>query len=405
MLRVAPAWLFSYAGVIVLVAVLVNLATQLGRTAFALTLPSMESSLHLSHFQAGSLFTALAIVSMIGSVVFGTLAPRYGTRATVGLATITCGAAMMLLGTSSNFLLAIAFSALIGLAVQGAITPVMGLLSVWFDSRSRGTVAGLAAGGGGVSFVVIGVLVPWLTGRDPEDGWRHAWYIMGVMTIATGVLALVFLRDRPKGAAAGTARVGSWPLAAYRNRYVWLISGLALCAGWIEGSYATFFATYLEEEGVSLSTSGWLWIVIGVLSIGSGVFWGTVSDRLGRREGFMLSFLAVGLGCLLFWVTPVMAGFAASAVLVGISLRAAYTICAASAGDYVAPHYSAAAFGLMGMGAGLGSAMGPLVGGRIGDVTGTLGWVYVLAAGAGAVAVLMSALLRRPPTVPEVLTA
>ena len=402
MRRLAPSWLAGYAGVIVLMTLMVNFAAQLGRNAYALTLPSMEDTLGLSHFQAGSLFTALSVLGTIGALVFGTLAPRYGTRLTVGLSTIACGVAMVLLGASPTFLLALVFSGLIGLAVQGSITPVMGLLSVWFDSRSRGTVAGFAAGGGGFSFIIIGVLVPWLTGRDSEDGWRHAWYALGAIVIATGVLSLLLLRDRPKTASGGPGRSGSWPMVAYKNRFVWLISGLALCAGWIEGSYATFFGTYLEEEGVSLSASGWLWILVGVLSIGSGVLWGNVSDRLGRGAGFQLSFLALGLGCLLFWIAPVMAGFVASAVLVGISFRAAYTICAASAGDYVSPHYSAAAFGLMGMGAGIGGATGPLVGGHVGDVTGTLGWVFALSAGAAAVAVLAGSLLRRPATPAEV---
>ena len=207
MLRVAPpVWLSGYAGVIVLVTLVVNLAAQLGRNAYSLTLPSMESSLGISHFQAGSLFTALAILSMVGSLTFGMLAPRYGSRLIVGFAAIALGAAMVLLGASPNFLVALVASALIGLTVQGCITPVMGMLSVWFESRSRGTAAGLVAGGGGVSFVIIGVLVPWLTGRDAEDGWRHAWYAMGVIVMVTGAVPMTFLRDRPKG-SAGQSRL------------------------------------------------------------------------------------------------------------------------------------------------------------------------------------------------------
>ena len=252
MLRVAPpVWLSGYAGVIVLVTLVVNLAAQLGRNAYSLTLPSMESSLGISHFQAGSLFTALAILSMVGSLTFGMLAPRYGSRLIVGFAAIALGAAMVLLGVSPNFLVALVASALIGLTVQGCITPVMGMLSVWFESRSRGTVAGLVAGGGGVSFVIIRVLVPWLTGRDAEDGWRHAWYAMGVIghghrRCAHDLSSGTVPRDPP-------GRVSSWPMAAQRNRFVWLISGLAFCAGWIEGSYAIFFGAYLESK-VSYTT-------------------------------------------------------------------------------------------------------------------------------------------------------
>ena len=256
----------------------------------------------------------------------------------------------------------------------------MGLLSLWFDSRNRGTVAGLAAVGGGVSFVVVGALVPLLTGRDSEDGWRHTWYVLGVVVMAAGLLSLVFLRDRP---VAGTGRGKSraaWPLEAYKSRLVWLITFLAFCSGWATGLYTTFFGAYLEDQGVGLGVIGRLWGLLGLLGIGSGVLWGHLSDRMSRRWGFLLSFVTLAVGYTVFWVTPAMGGFVASVVLVGLSFRGAYTICAASAGDYVAPVLSAAAFGLMAVGAGLGQAIGALVGGR----GGRPGWAGVgLRAGYG----------------------
>jgi len=64
----------------------------------------------------------------------------------------------------------------------------------------------------------------------------------------------------------------------------------------------------------------------------------------------------------------------------------------------VAPQVSAAAFGLMGMGAGFGNALGPLVGGRIADATGDVGWVYLPAIGVAIVAVVASIFLPRPTT-------
>ena len=183
---------------------------------------------------------------------------------------------------------------------------------------------------------------------------------MGAIVMATGVLSLIFLRDRPRGAAAPTLRrMSAWPLAAYRSPLIWLVTLLAFCSGWCEGLYATFFGVYPEERGISVALSGGLWMMVGLLGIVGGVFWGNVSDRLGRGEAFLFSFLLVGVGLLLFWLTPVLGGFVAASVFFGVSFRAAYIICAAAAGDYVAPQFAAAAFGLMGIGAGLGSATGP----------------------------------------------
>ena len=276
----------------------------------------------------------------------------------------------------------------------------MRVAPVWFDSRNRGTVAGLAAAGGGVSFIVVGALVPWLTGRDPEDGWRHAWYVMAAIVMATGVFSLVLLRDHPEEGTKFPEGRRAWPIAAYKSRLVWLMTFLAFCSGWSTGLYTTFFGIYLQEEGFSLSVSGRLWMLLGLLGMGSGLFWRTLSDRLGRRAGFLFSFVAYGLGVFLFWLAPILAVLVVSVVLVGISFRASYTICAAAAGDYVAPRFSAAAFGLMGVGAGFGQATGPLIGGRLADVTETVSWVFVLAAAGVAAAVFGSIFLRRPRTLP-----
>ena len=402
MLRVAPSWLSGYAGVILLMTVLLNLSLLLPRYAFGLTLPFMEDSLGLSHFQNGSFFTAISIAGMAGALAFGMLAPRYGSRFIIGVASIVGGVAVGLIGASPNYSFALVTTAVVGFTTMGAITPVMGLLSVWFDSRNRGTAAGLAAAGGGACFIVIGALVPWLTGRDPEDGWRHTWYLLGAIVIATGVLSLIFLRDRPKEVAGTLKRMGAWPLAAYRSPLVWLVTLLAFCSGWSEGIYATFFGLYLEEpeQGISVAITGRLWMMVGLLSIVGGVFWGHVSDRLGRGAGFQLSYLIVGVGLLLFWLTPVLGGFVAASVLFGVSFCAAYIICAAAAGDYVAPEFATAAFGLIGMGAGLGGATGPPLAGYIADMTGDLGWAFVLAAGGATVAVFSSTFLRRPRAAP-----
>ncbi len=377
---------------------LLNLSLLLPRYAYALTLPFMEDSLDLSRFQEGSFFTAMSIAGVAGALTFGVLASRYGSRIIIGVTTIGGGVAVGVLGISPNYWFALGLSALVGFATMGSIAPTMGLLSAWFDFRNRGTASGIAASGGGLCFIVIGALVPWLTGRDPEDGWRHTWYVMGAIVVATGALSLKLLKDRPREAGEAARTTGAWPLAVYRNPLIWLVSLLALCSGWCEGVFATFFGVYLEEQGISVAVSGGLWIMVGLLGILGGVFWGILSDRMGRGAAFMLSFLIVGVGLLLFWATPVLGGFVAASVFFGVSFRAAYIICAAAAGDHVRPQFAAAAFGLMGVGAGLGSGIGPPIGGYIADTTGDLSWAFVLGAGGAAVAVFSSIFLIRSRT-------
>ena len=397
MSRITPSWLSGYASIILLVSILLNVAQMLSRTTYGLTLPSMRDSLDLSYSQAGGLTTALGVLNTLAFFVFGILVARYSSRYIIVAASIGGGIAMVLLGSAPNFMMALLMSGVVGLCAGGSTVASVALLTAWFESHHRGAAVGLTAAGGGASYLVVGAIAPWLIGRDLDDGWRHTWYFMAAILLASGVLAAVFLRDRPRSSESTRRSRGFWPAAAYKNPAVWVMTFLGFCSAWCVTSYSTFFGVYLKEEGIDLVVSGRLWMVLGVLGIGGSIFWGAVSDHFGRRTGFLFSFLILGIGCFLFWLTPVLVGFIVSVILVGGTFRASYTIAAASAGDYVSPADAAAAFGLIGAGAGVGGSLSPLLGGYIADASGEVGWVFVMTAAGASAAVVASMLLRRPP--------
>lgn len=406
----APDWLFTYTGVMLLAAVAVNWGAGFTNFAHSLTLPSMEVDLGLSHTKAGFVITMMAMVRMGSTLIAGTLAPRYGSRFIIGVGTTAAGGAMILLSFAQTYPLALLAAGLMGMGSGVALTPMMGLLSRWFRSGDRGLAAGLAATGGSFAFIFAGVVVPWLVGRNADEGWRHSWFVFGCLAISIGLISMVFLRERPKagnepgrgeGQPAGRdsrQRRGAWPVAAYKNPMIWLITFLAFTSGWSQNIFTSFFGVYLSQEnGISLTTAGQLVVLIGVLSVTSGVLWGRMSDRVSRGQAFLYSFMMQGVAFILMATLPGMASFIIASILLGFTLRAAYTICAASAADHVPVQFSAAAFGLMSVGAGLGSAISPTVGGAVADSL-NMNWTFAMAAAGSVVGMAGSLVLaKRPP--------
>jgi MFS family permease len=94
---------------------------------------------------------------------------------------------------------------------------------------------------------------------------------------------------------------------------------------------------------------------------------------------------------------PGIVSFIIAAILIGFTLRAAYTICAACSGDYVAVQFAPAAFGLMSVGAGLGNALSPTVGGLIADNFGT-NWSFALAMIGAFVGMAASVVMIKKPS-------
>ena len=385
--RLVPPWLLSYSGVILGTGFLLNLGYAFVQFTHSLTIPSMREGLDLTYTQAGVMMTVGSALRMVGAMVFGTLASRYGSRAIVGVGTLVTGGGMLLFGYSPNYAVALAAMGVMGFAASAAITPMMGMLSSWFDSQTRGLAAGLAAAGSAVPLLVAGLLVPRLVENDPIDGWRHTWYILGVVVLVIGLAALALLRDRPAEAVTGQPlprRDGdsrrAWPLAVYRNRVVWWVTGMAFCSGWGVGIFSTYFGAYLAEERANgLDLAGNLLVVIGVLSLVGSVFWGRASDKMGRPVALTLAFAFLAVSYGLFWLAPVTGALVVAAVLIGMTLRANYTICAAAAGDYVPVQFAAAAFGLFSVGAVLGQTISPSVAGAVADATHTLGWAFAMA--------------------------
>ncbi len=397
-----PPWYTSYAGVILLIGVLINLTTSFLQYAPNLTLPAMQASLSLSYTQAGLLVTGAWMLRVPCSFIAGMLSTRYGSRRLIGLSTLTAGASMWLLGGASHFWMALAASCLMGASTGIAIIPTMGLLGPWFDSRTRGLAAGLASAGGSSAFVVAGVVVPALTSTHQTLGWRYAWAVFGVVTVLIGAAALVYVRERPVrtsppvSAAPGPSPSPRWPFEVYRNPLVWLMSFMVFCSGWSQGVFNTFLGTYLSEEnGIDLAVVGRLLILIGVLSIGSGIVWGRVSDWIGRSLAFLCVFVVQGVGLALIWLNPIPDAFVIAAVLLGLTHRATFTICAASAGDFVPVHLSSAAFALMSTGAGSGAMLSPSVAGGLADASGSLQGAFAVALGGSLGGGLGSALLYR----------
>jgi MFS family permease len=278
---------------------------------------------------------------------------------------------------------------------------MMGLLAPWFSGRNRGVAAGLASTGASIGFVMTGLMVPWLVEQSPDTGWRLTWFIFGGLTLAIGVLSLVFVHDRPpipseasSAAATGGKAGGTWPLVALKSPFVWLATLLAFCAGWSLGIFTSLFGAYLSaENGIDLVVAGRLLVLIGVLSVVSGALWGGVSDRAGRGPPFLMVGVVQAIAFALFWLMPGMVIFVVSSVLIGLTLRAAYVICAASAGDYVPAHFAGPAFGVMSTGAGLGLTISPVVGGLMADTVG-MSWAFSLALAASVVAIGAGALLH-----------
>ena len=400
-----PQWVRTYAAVILAVSLAVNLITSFSLYVLALTIPGMKSTFELSYTTVFVLVVAMSIARVVSGLLSGAAASRYGGRWMVICSIFVQAVAMALLGWSPGYWVAFVAMIAVGVSSGAALTPMMGMLAPWFRATDRGVAAGIAASGGSLAIIFTGVIVPPLTGVFGEETWRYTWYVLAATSVVIGLACASFIREAPAAEAPppsvasadetvrrAPARRGpaGWPVQVYTNPYVWLITGMAFCSGFVHGILTSSYGAYLEvEQGIDVAVVGGLFTLIGVLSIGSGVASGALSDRLGRGMAFGATFL-IEVAChALFWLAPELVFFIVASVLAGFALRSTYTICAAAAGDFVPVYMAPAAFGLMGMGAGIGGTISPAISGPIADATGTLRWSFAMASGMALVGAVL----------------
>ena len=395
-------WVRTYAAVILAVGVVVNLIVGFSQYVQALTVPGMKAGFELSYTQTFVLVASLFLARMITAAAAGALASRYGGRWMLIGSLLASAASMALLGGSPNYWVALVAMIVIGGASAAALVPMMGTLLPWFGVSDRGTATGIATAGGSLGIVLTGILAPPLDRLYGADAWRYIWYVLAAISLVGGLLAWGFLRDAPAASARPTAgsratpptRAGSWPAAVYSNPYVWLVVSMAICSGFVQGIFTSSYGAYLGEHGIAVNTQGGLFAAIGVLGIASTIVPGALSDLMGRGRVYAGVFVMQGVSFLLFWQLPDLAWFVVASILTGLTLRSAIALCAAAAGDFVPPTMTAAAFGLIGMGASIGTTISPLLAGPVADATQTLQWAFAMGAGVAMLGATLAIILQ-----------
>lgn len=404
---------FHYAWIILAVGVLVVTgALGLARFGYSAILPFMQVSLKLDNTQAGALASANLLGYVAFSVAGGALASRFGHRVVITFGLALAGVAMIFTGMADGFLVALIWRLVAGVGSGASNVPIMGLPSAWFAPKRRGFASGIVASGSSIGLIVSGPLVPMFITTYGDDGWRLSWYVFGGVTLVLAVLSYLMLRNKPNdlgltpyGAATDTVTPPAagggglqWGLV-YRSITVWHLGLVYIAFGYAYITYMTFFTKWLMEDGgYSKESAGALLMLIGWLSLFSGLIWGMISDSIGRKRALIIVYLIHAVAFAMFGLWGVPLGYTISAILFGVAAWSIPTIMSATCGDVLGPRLAPAALGFITMFFGLGQALGPTVAGMIRDASGTFAPAFILASLASLIGAGGSALLRPAST-------
>jgi MFS family permease len=153
----------------------------------------------------------------------------------------------------------------------------------------------------------------------------------------------------------------------------------------------------VKEFGFSEEKAGMYWSWIGFFSLFSGVVFGTISDRIGRKRGLALVFLVQAVANILAGFKLGSTGVVISIVLYGLAFFAIPAIMAATVGDYLGVAGAANAFVMITIFFAIGQTIGPGGAGMIAGLTGTFTSTFLISALLTVCAALLAESLPNPP--------
>ncbi|MCU0869235.1 MAG: MFS transporter [Burkholderiales bacterium] len=402
-----PGW--TVAGVAAL-----SLATVWGSAyVFPLLLVPLQRTFGLARGPVSWVFASGVALLLALSPWAGGMVARLGLRRTLACAAAATGAGFGLLAVAPNAGVAMAGYAL-GVGIGGALAyvPAVSAVAPWF-LRRRGLATGLASIGTGAGTIAF----PWLfTQVAAVHGWRIG--VAAVAAVAVVALAIVaaLIDDQPaargwapdgvpiapqprRGPAggAGGARPTTWRtvLGWPDVRALWLASGLYGATMFLTFGHLVAAAT---DAGIGAAPAAGLLTLVGAGNIGGRALFGIVSDR-GARVAWLAATMAVmGATPLLWPLAATFTGFAAIAVVFGVSYGGAVALFPAATADLLGARFDARVLGIVYSGCVPSALLAPVVAGLVFDRTGSYAPVAIATGGLGlAGAAVVARLAVRAP--------
>ena len=328
-----------------------------------------------SRAEVALLPSVLAFSAGISVLPIGWLLDRVEARVVMISGAIASGSAFLIASCANSLFPMIAAYLVLGVGITAAtVLPASLVIANWFEAR-RGLAMGIAISGttvGGTVMTLVASSV--ILGR----GWRSAYIALGLPMIVIAVpLLMLTIRTRPPGAAKLSVAEGAERLEGFdtpeglHSRSFWMLVIANLCFGCAAAGAVVHMVAYLEAIGYRASSAALaMSIFFGFAALGK-VAMGYVADRISARLALAADFAATAIAFIMVFGAAHLILLAAFIAICGIAGAAPLVLLPLLVAESLGRRRYGVLGALAGIAGTIGATVGPIVAGRIFDLTGS----------------------------------
>jgi MFS transporter, OFA family, oxalate/formate antiporter len=354
-----------------------------------------------SHTQASLPYTVCVVTFALMMIFAGRAQDKYGPKLVAFLGGILFGIGLIVSAFAKNpSVMVITFGILGGMGIGFGYSAVTPCSIKWFEPKRKGIISGIVVSGVGLSPVYIAPLTQMLLN---SYGIEKTFLYLGFFALAAIMLFSLVLRNPPQGYVP--ASTSPTPAPSKGNDYTWqqMIRTKPFIMLWLSYLMSAMAGLMLIAHMASIANVQASWqagyklvVILSVFNALGRVVGGWLSDRAGRTNALFIVFAIQAVNMVGFVFYQSVPTLIFGAVIAGLAYGALFALFPATTADFFGVKNLGVNYGIIFTGWGVAGIIGPILGGKVVDLTGTYSVSYMVAAAMLLVGLLIVKFAKAP---------